>query len=52
MFVKKFIEKNKYIFSVIKFKYFNRKFRNTKPKNIYHSYGRNEINKIYDSKKK
>ncbi len=51
MFVKKFIEKNKYIFSVIKFKYFNRKFRNTKPKNIYHSYGRNEINKIYDSKK-
>ena len=51
MFVKKFIEKNKNILSLLKFKYFNRQFRKTKPKNIYFGYDKNEIKKIYDLKK-
>ena len=51
MFVKKFIEKNKNLLSYLRFIYFNRKFRKTKPKNIYINYNRKEIKKIYDFKK-
>lgn len=50
--MKKFIEKNNYFFSLLKFKFFNRQFRKTKPNNTYLNFDKIKIQKIYNLKKK
>jgi hypothetical protein len=49
--VKKLIDINKYYFSKLKFKFFNKKFRKTKPINIYLDSDSKEIQEIYNSRK-
>lgn len=49
--MKKLIEINKYYFSRLKFKFFNRKFRKTKPSNIYLDSDSKKIQEIYDLRK-
>ena len=38
-------------FNKLKFYFFNRQFRKTKPKNIFYGAQRKEIRKIYEEKK-
>ena len=49
--MKKLFEINKYYFSRLKFKFFNRNFRKTKPVNIYLNSDSKKIQDIYNSKK-
>ncbi len=49
--MKKLIEINKYYFSRLKFKFFNRKFRKTKPSNIYLNSDSKKIQEIYNLRK-
>ena len=49
--MKKLIEINKYYFSRLKFKFFNRKFRKTKPSNIYLDSDSKKIQEIYNLRK-
>ena len=49
--MKKLIDFFKYYLSKIKFKFFNRKFRKTKPNNIYLNFHSEKIQEIYSSRK-